>query len=137
MPFPVLSAILEYPKVSHSFSFLAEKNSKEFNCFEAKLLFCSFPKGKRGTMELFPISQPAPYIVDIPTQQTLGQFTPNQVYLYCLGLHIHDTMATCPSEVVHWPKDKVSHLADTITQQTSGRLTSNQVISHLSIWGCP
>ena len=46
-------------------------------------------------------------------------------------------MVTCSSGTIHWPNDRVSHLADT---RYSGRFTPNEVIGHLPIWpilGCP
>ena len=101
-------------------AFLAEEFLR-INGFEAKLLSPSFPNEKRGTLELFPIiCQSALCILDSPTQQTLGRFTPNQVH-WDQG-----------SEVVHWPKDRVSHLADTVFKQTSGCFTPNQVIGHFA-----
>ena len=102
------------PQSRSQFWLLAETNSSEFYCFEAKLFSPSFPKGKRGTIELFPIiCQSVPYLMYIVTQQPLGWFTPNQVYCDCLRLHMHNIRVTCPSGVVHWLKHRVLHLADT------------------------
>ena len=121
VPFPVHSVILECSRVCRSFSFLGRRIPQNLMVLKQNYCPLAFPRKKRGTLELFPIiCQSALCILDTPTQQTLGQFTPNQVH-WDQG-----------SEVVHWPKDRVSHLADTVTQQTSGCFTPNQVIDHFA-----
>ena len=120
VPFPVHSVILECPRVCHSFSFLGRRIPQNLMVLKQNYCPLAFPRKKEGPWSCFQSSVSQHCILDTPTQQTLGRFTPNQVH-WDQG-----------SEVVHWPKDRVSHLADTVTQQTSGCFTPNQVIGHFA-----
>ena len=95
-----ISCSLECPRVTLFKVFFAEKKSSEFNGFEAKLLSPSLPKEKRGTGI-------------VSNHLLLCTHSLNQIYWDCPRLDMH-IMVTYPSGVVHWPSNRVSHLADTI-----------------------